>query len=56
MAPSMVLIVASQSEATILLLQKKKVVLPNASVASSGTISISTLIKNVDMKDLIKVY
>ena len=54
--PSIVLAVAFQSEATILLLQKKKAVAPDASVTSSGAIPISVLIENVDMEDLIKVY
>ena len=52
----MVLAVASQSEATVLSLQKRKVLAPNASVALSGIIPIFVLIKNVDMEDLIKVY
>ena len=56
MAPSMVLAIASQSEATIPLLRKRKVATPDASVTSSGTIPISALIENVDMEDLIKVY
>ena len=54
--PSMVLVVASQSETTVPSLQKKKAVAPDASVTSSGAIPISVLIKNVDMEDLIKVY
>ena len=54
--PSMVLAVASQSEATVLSLQKRKVVAPNASVTSSDAIPIYVLIKNADMEDLIKVY
>ena len=56
MAPSMVLVVAFQNEATVSLLQKRKVATPDASITSSGTIPISALIKNVDMEDLIKVY
>ena len=52
----MVLVVASQSEATIPSVRKKKVVAPDASVTSSKTIPISVLIENVDIKDLIKVY
>ena len=55
-APSMVLVVASQSEATIPLLRKRKVAAPDASVTSSSTIPISTLMENVDIEDLIKVY
>ena len=54
--PSMVLEVASQSEATIPSLRKRKAMAPDASVTSSGAIPISVLIKNVDMEDLIKVY
>ena len=54
--PSMVLAVASQSEATVLSLRKRKAVAPDASVTSSGAIPISVLIKNADMEDLIKVY
>ena len=54
--PSMVLAVASQSKATVPSLQKRKVVAPDASITSSGSISISILIENVDMEDLIKVY
>ena len=54
--PSMVLAVASQSEATVPSLQKRKAVAPNASVTSSSAIPISVLIKNADMEDLIKVY
>ena len=52
----MVLAVASQSEATVPSLRKRKVVALDASVTSSGAILISVLIKNVDMEDLIKVY
>ena len=54
--PSMVLAVASQSEATVPSLQKRKAMAPNASVTSSGAIPISVLIENADMEDLIKVY
>ena len=54
--PSMVLAVASQSEATVPSLRKRKVVAPDASVTSSGAIPISVLIENADMEDLIKVY
>ena len=53
---SMVLAVASQSEATIPSLRKRKAVAPDASVTSSGAIPISVLIENADMEDLIKVY
>ena len=56
MAPFMVLAVASQNEATVPSLQKKKVATPDANVVSSSTIPISALIENVDMEDLIKVY
>ena len=54
--PSMVLVVASQSEATVPSLRKRKAVAPDASVTSSGAIPISVLIENADMEDLIKVY
>ena len=54
--PSMVLAVASQSEATVSSLQKRKAVAPDASVTSSDAIPISVLIENADMEDLIKVY
>ena len=54
--PSMVLAVASQSEATVPSLRKRKALAPDASVTSSGAIPISLLIKNADMEDLIKVY
>ena len=54
--PSMVLAVASQSEATVLSLRKRKAVGPDASVTSSDAIPISVLIENADMEDLIKVY
>ena len=54
--PSMVLVVASQSKAIVPSLRKRKVVAPDASVTLFDTILISVLIKNVDMKDLIKVY
>ena len=54
--PSMVLAVASQSEATVPSLRKRKAVAPDASVTSSGAIPISVLIENADMEDLIKVY
>ena len=54
--PSMVLAVASQSDATISSLRKRKAVAPDASVTSSGAIPISVLIENADMEDLIKVY
>ena len=54
--PSMVLAVASQSEATVPSLRKRKAVAPDASVTSSRAIPISVLIKNADMEDLIKVY
>ena len=54
--PSMVLAVASQSEATFPSLQKRKAVALDASISSSGAIPISVLIENVDMEDLIKVY
>ena len=54
--PSMVLAVASQSEATVPSLRKRKAVAPDASVTSSSAIPISVLIENVDMEDLIKVY
>ena len=56
MAPSMVLAIASQSETTVLSLQKRKVAAPDASVTSSGIIPISALIENMDIEDLIKVY
>ena len=54
--PSMVLAVASQSEATVPSLRKRKAVALDASVTSFGAIPISVLIKNADMEDLIKVY
>ena len=54
--PSMVLAVASQSEATVPSLRKRKAVVPDASITSSSAIPISVLIKKVDMEDLIKVY
>ena len=54
--PSMVLAVASQSEATVPSLRKRKAVASDASVTSSGAILISVLIENADMEDLIKVY
>ena len=54
--PSMVLAVASQSEATVPSLQKRKAVALDASVTSFDAIPISVLIKNVDREDLIKVY
>ena len=54
--PSMVLAVASQSEATVPSMRKRKAVAPDASVTSSGAIPISVLIENADMEDLIKVY
>ena len=54
--PSMVLAVASQSEATVPSLWKSKAVAPDASVISSGAIPISVLIKNANMEDFIKVY
>ena len=54
--PSMVLAVASQSEATVPSLRKRKAVAPDASVTSFSAIPISVLIENVDMEDLIKVY
>ena len=56
MVPSMVLVVASQSEAIIPSLRKRKAVVPDASVTSSGAILISILIENVDMEDLTKIY
>ena len=52
----MVLAVASQSEATVPSLRKRKALAPDASVTSSGAIPISVLIENADMEDLIKVY
>ena len=52
----MVLAVASQSKATVPSLRKRKAVASDASVTSSGAISISILIENADMEDLIKVY
>ena len=52
----MVLAVASQSEAAVPSLRKRKAVAPDASVVSSGAILISVLIKNMDMEVLIKVY
>ena len=55
-AHSMVLAMASQSEATIPSLRERKMAVPNASVTSSSIIPISALIENVDMEDLIKVY
>ena len=55
-ASSMVLAIASQSEATIPSLRKRKVAAPDASITSSRTIPISTLIENVDMENLIKAY
>ena len=54
--PSMVLAIASQSEATVPSLQKRKAVALDASVTSSDAILISILIENADMEDLIKVY
>ena len=54
--PSMVLAVASQSEATVPSLRKRKAVALDASVTSSSAIPISVLIKNVDIEDLIKIY
>ena len=54
--PSMVLVVASQSEATVPSLWKRKAVASDASVTSSDAIPISVLIENADMEDLIKVY
>ena len=54
--PSMVLAIASQSEATVPSLRKRKAVAPNASVTSSSAILVSVLIENADMEDLIKVY
>ena len=54
--PSMVHAVASQSEATVPSLQKRKAMAPDASVTSFSAILISILIKNADMEDLIKVY
>ena len=54
--PSMVLAVASQSEASIPSLRKRKAVAPDARVTSSGAIPISFLIENADREDLIKVY
>ena len=54
--PSMVLVVTSQSKATVPSLRKRKAVAPDASVTSSGAIPISVLIENADMEDLIKVY
>ena len=52
----MVLAVASQSEATVPSLRKRKAVVPDESVTSSGAIPISVLIENANMEDLIKVY
>ena len=52
----MVLVVASQSEATVLSLRKRKAMAPDASVTSSHAIPNSVLIKNMDIEDLIKVY
>ena len=54
--PSMVLEVASQSEAIVPSLRKRKAVAPDASITSSGAIPIFVLIENLDMEDLIKVY
>ena len=54
--PSMVLAVASKSEATVPSLRKRKALALDASVTSSGAIPISVPIKNADMEDLIKVY
>ena len=54
--PSMVLAIASQSEAIVPSLQKRKVVALDASVTSFGATPISILIENVDMENLIKVY
>ena len=54
--PSMVLAVASQSEATVPSLRKRKAVAPNVSVTSFGAIPISVLIEYANMEDLIKVY
>ena len=54
--PSMVLAVASQSEATVPSLRKRKAMALDARVTSSGAIPISVLIENADMEDLIKVY
>ena len=54
--PSMVLVVVSQSEATVPSLWKKKALALDASVTSFGAIPISVLIENVDMENLIKVY
>ena len=54
--PSMVLAIASQREATVPSLRKRKAVAPDASVTSCGAIPIYVLIENTDMEDLIKVY
>ena len=43
--PSMVLVVASQSEVTVLSLRKRKVMAPNVSITSFGSIPISVLMK-----------
>ena len=53
-APSMVVTVPSQSEATVPSLRKKKVAAPDASVTSSVPIYI--LIENADMEELIKTH
>ena len=52
----MVLAIASQSEATIPSLRKRKSVALDTSVTSSSAIPIFVLIENVDMEDFIKVY
>ena len=57
-APTMLVPDFSQMEGTvpIALLWKKKIVLPDGSVTSSESFSVSTLIENVDMAELIETY
>ena len=55
-APSVVVAVPSQSEATVSSLQKRKVAAPDERVTSSGTIPVYVLIENADMEDLIKTH
>ena len=55
-APSMVVAVPSQSEATVPSLQKRKLAAPDASVTPSSIFPIYILIKNADMEDLINTH
>lgn len=57
-APTMLLPDFSQSEGTVpgVLLRKKKTILPDASVTSSESFTVSTLIENVDMAELIETF